>query len=150
MSLRENIAKNIQDVLGDMNPPRPVLVTREPFDVQKLALTQFPAILITTGNETREEHTMGGNRRAVLEMLIQGFVRSDGREGFVQSVDEKRNEMIERIEETLNTDRTRELSSTTAVKTRVTAVEVNQERQPPLGEFTVTCEVHYTFTTSAA
>ena len=150
MSLRESIAKNIQDVLGDMNPTRPVLVTREPFDVQKLALTQFPAILITTGNETREEHTMGGNRRAVLEMLIQGFVRSDGREGFVQSVDEKRNEMIERIEETLNTDRTRELSSTTAVKTRVTAVEVNQERQPPLGEFTVTCEVHYTFTTSAA
>tara|TARA_S200002703_G_scaffold57059_1_gene49826 strand:+ start:120 stop:572 length:453 start_codon:yes stop_codon:yes gene_type:complete len=150
MSLRENIAKNIVDVLGDMNPPRPVLVTREPFDVQKLALTQFPAILVTTGNETREEHTMGGNRRAVLEMLIQGFVRSDGRDGFVQSVDEKRNEMIERIEETLNTDRTRELSSTTAVKTRVTAVEVNQERQPPLGEFTVTCEVHYTFTTSAA
>jgi len=32
----------------------------------------------------------------------------------------------------------------------VTAVEVNQDRQPPLGEFTVTCEVHYTFTTSAA
>ena len=150
MSLRESIAKNIEEVLSDMSPPRPVLVTREPFDVQKLALTQFPAILITTGNETREEHTMGGNRRAVLEMLIQGFVRSDGREGFVQSVDEKRNEMIERIEETLNTDRTRELSSTTAVKTRVTAVEVNQERQPPLGEFTVTCEVHYTFTTSAA
>jgi hypothetical protein len=150
MSLRENIAKNIVDVLGDMNPPRPVLVTREPFDVQKLALTQFPAVLVTTGNETREEHTMGGNRRAVLEMLIQGFVRSDGRDGFVQSVDEKRNEMIERIEETLNTDRTRELSSTTAVKTRVTAVEVNQDRQPPLGEFTVTCEVHYTFTTSAA
>ena len=150
MSIRESIAKNIEEVLGDMDPPRPVFVTREPFDVQKLALTQFPAILITTGNETREEHTMGGNRRAVLEMLIQGFVRSDGREGFVQSVDEKRNEMIERIEETLNADRTRELDDSTAVKTRVTLVEVNQERQPPLGEFTVTCEVTYTFTTTTA
>jgi len=150
MSIRESIAKNIKEVLGDMDPPRPVFVTREPFDVQKLALTQFPAILITTGNETREEHTMGGNRRAVLEMLIQGFVRSDGREGFVQSVDEKRNEMIERIEETLNEDRTRELADSTAVKTRVTLVEVNQDRQPPLGEFTVTCEVHYTYTTTAA
>ena len=149
MSLRESIAKNIEEVLSDMSPPRPVLVTRQPFDVQKLAITQFPAILITTGNETREEHTMGGNRRAVLEMLIQGFVRSDGRDGFAQSVDTAKNNLIERVEETLNADRTRELSSTTAVKTRVTAVEVNQERQPPLGEFTVTCEVHYTFTTSA-
>jgi hypothetical protein len=91
---------------------------------------------------------MGGNRRAVLEILINGFVRSDGREGFVQSVDEKRNEMIERIEETLNEDRTRELSDSTAVKTRVTGIEVIQERKPPLGEFIVTCEVHYTFTTT--
>tara|TARA_Y100001938_G_C8082266_1_gene429879 strand:+ start:775 stop:1227 length:453 start_codon:yes stop_codon:yes gene_type:complete len=147
MSIRENIAQNVQDVLSDMAPPRPVFVTREPFDVQKLAITQFPAILITTGNETRAEHTMGGNRRAVLEMSIQGFVRSDGREGFVQSVDTQRNNLVERIEETLNSDRTRELSDSTAVMTRVTAIEVNQERQPPLGEFTVTCEVHYTFTT---
>ena len=148
MSLRESIAKNIVEVLGDMDPPRPVFVTREPFDVEKLALTQFPALLIVTANETREEHTMGGNRRAVLEILINGFVRSDGREGFVQSVDEKRNEMIERIEETLNEDRTRELSDSTAVKTRVTAIEVIQDRKPPLGEFVVTCEVHYTFTTT--
>tara|TARA_S200002703_G_scaffold146392_2_gene141424 strand:- start:4790 stop:5242 length:453 start_codon:yes stop_codon:yes gene_type:complete len=148
MSIRENIAKNIQTVLSDMTPPRPVFVTREPFDAQKLAITQFPAVLITTGNETREEHTMGGNRRAVLEMQIQGFVRSDGRQGMVQSVDTQRNNLVERIEETLNSDRTRELGESTAVMTRVSQVEVNQDRQPPLGEFTITCEVHYTFTTS--
>ena len=148
MSIREQIAKNITEVLGDMDPPRPAFVTREPFDITKLALTQFPAILITTGNEVREDITMGGSRRSTIEMLIQGFVRSDGRDGFAQSVETKRNEMIERVEETLNSDRTRELDASTAVMTRLSLVEVNQERQPPLGEFTITCDVTYTFSTS--
>ena len=149
MSIREQIAKNITEVLGDMDPPRPAFVTREPFDITKLALTQFPALLLTTGNEIREDITMGGSRRSTIEMLIQGFIRSDGRQdGFANSVDTARNNIIERIEETLNTDRTRELDDSTAVMTRVTLVEVNQERQPPLGEFTITCEVTYTFSTS--
>jgi len=148
MSIREQIAKNITEVLGDMDPPRPAFVTREPFDITKLALTQFPAVLITTGNEVREDITMGGSRRSTIEILIQGFIRSDGRDGFTNSVDESRNNLIERIEETLNTDRTRELDDSTAVMTRISLVEVNQERQPPLGEFTVTCEVTYTFSTS--
>ena len=82
MSIREQIAKNITEVLGDMDPPRPVFVTREPFDITKLALTQFPAVLITTGNEVREDITMGGSRRSTIEILIQGFIRSDGRDGF--------------------------------------------------------------------
>ena len=148
MSIREQIAKNITEELGDMDPPRPVFVTREPFDITTLALTQFPAVLITTGNEVREDITMGGSRRSTIEILIQGFIRSDGRDGFTNSVDESRNNLIERIEETLNTDRTRELDDSTAVMTRISLVEVNQERQPPLGEFTVTCEVTYTFSTS--
>ena len=70
MSNREDIAKNIQDVLGDMTPPRPVLVTREPFDVNKLAITQFPAVLITTGNESREDNTMSGGRRGTIDVNI--------------------------------------------------------------------------------
>ena len=79
MSNRESIAKNVELVLKDMDPPKPAFVTREPFDLQKLAITQFPAILITTGNETREDNAMGGARRSTIQMNIRGYVRADGR-----------------------------------------------------------------------
>jgi len=148
MSNREDIISNIIDVLGDMENPKVRLVTREPFDVDKLALTQFPALLVTTGNETREENSMGGNRRGIIEVNIRGFVRSDGRQGFVQSVDQKRNELIERIEETLNTNRDRELNATRAATTHVTSIEVI-DRTPPLGEFVMIAEVQYSFTKGA-
>ena len=96
MSNRETIAKNVVEVLEDMSDPRVNFVTREPFDVEKLAITQFPALLVTTGNETREDYSMGGNRRGTIEIQIRGVVRSEGRKGQVQTVDEKRNLLIER------------------------------------------------------
>lgn len=148
MSNRENIAKNIIEVLEDMSDPRVNFVTREPFDVEKLAITQFPALLVTTGNETREDITMGGNRRGTIEVTIRGFVRSDGRKGHVQTVDEKRNLLIERIEESLNANRDRELGATRASTTHVTEIEV-VDRTAPLGEFLVTAEVQYSFTKGA-
>ena len=147
MSKREDIAKNIVDVLTDMVPPKPVLVTREPLDVLKLAITQFPAVVVQMGNEIREDDAMGGIRRGTVDVSIRGFVRADGREGSITTVDQKRNEMIERIEETLNTDRTRELTGAAAI-TKVTAIEV-VERTPPLGEFNMIAQVSYTFTKGA-
>jgi hypothetical protein len=147
MSKREDIAKNIVDVLTDMTPPKPVLVTREPLDVLKLAITQFPAVVVQMGNEIREDDAMGGIRRGTVDVSVRGFVRADGREGSITTVDQKRNEMIERIEETLNTDRTRELTGAAAI-TRVTSIEV-VERTPPLGEFNMIAQVSYTFTKGA-
>lgn len=148
MSNREDVVRNIIEVLEDMSPPKPRFITREPFDVEKLAITQFPAVLITTGDETREDYAMGGLRRGTIEVTIRGIVRSDGRKGTVQSVDEKRNELIERIEEALNTDRTRELSALRASTTHVTSIEVI-DRTPPLGEFVMIAEVQYSFTKGA-
>tara|TARA_A100000164_G_C21817497_1_gene728606 strand:- start:238 stop:684 length:447 start_codon:yes stop_codon:yes gene_type:complete len=147
MSNREDIAVNVLQVLQDMNPPRPVLVTREPFDVEKLAITQFPAVLITTGSEAREDNAMGGGRRGVIDIQIRGFVRADGRSAQIITVDQKRNELIERIEEALNTDRTRELSGK-ASTTRVRSIEV-VDRTPPLGEFLINVDVRYSFTKGA-
>ena len=60
----------------------------------------------------------------------------------------KRNELIERIEETLNTDRTRELTDTRAATTQVSSIEVI-DRTPPLGEFLMTAQVSYSFTKGA-
>ena len=148
MSYREDIVKNIITVLEDMSPPRPVFVSREPVTLDKLAITQFPAIVVTAGNEVREDTAMGGSRRGTLEVEIRAYVRSDGRKGTVQTVDEKRNHLIERIEEALNSDRTRELAVAQASTTRITEIEVI-ERDPPLGEFVMTCEVRYSFTKGA-
>ena len=148
MSNREYAAQNIVDVLQDMNSPRPAFVTREPFDVLKLAITQFPAVLVTTGNESREDHAMGGARRGTIQVQIRGYVRGDGRSNQVITVDQKRNELIERIEETLNSDRTRELSALRASTTHITNIEII-DRTPPLGEFLVTAEVKYSFTKGA-
>ena len=148
MSNRENIVNNIITVLEDMDHPKPTFVTREPFDVLKLAITQFPALLITTGNETREDHAMGGARRGVIQIQIRGFVRADGRSAQIITVDQKRNDLIERIEETLNSDRTRELSALRASTTHITNIEII-ERTPPLGEFVITAEVRYSFTKGA-
>lgn len=148
MSNREDIANNIIEVLGDMSPPRPVFVSREPFEVEKLAITQFPALLVTTGNEEREDYAMGGLRRGTIQVNVRGFVRSDGRKGFVQSVDQKRNELIERIEEALNANRDRELNAVRASTTHVTTVEVI-DRTPPLGEFLLVAQVQYSFTKGA-
>jgi len=147
MSNRESIITNIVAVLGDMHSPRPSFITRETFDVEKLAITQFPAVLVTTGNETREDNAMGGIRRGVIEINVRGYVRSDGRTSYVQTVDEKRNELIERLEETLNNDRAREVSNK-AVTTRVRSIEI-LDRPAPLGEFLMIVEVQYSFTKGA-
>ena len=42
MSARENIANNIVEQLENMTNPAPGHVSRVFFDVQKLAITQFP------------------------------------------------------------------------------------------------------------
>ena len=137
MSNREDIVNNIIAVLEDMDHPKPTFVTREPFDVLKLAITQFPAVLVTTGNEIREDHAMGGARRGVMQIQIRGFVRADGRSAQIITVDQKRNELIER-----------ELNASRAATTQVSSIEVI-DRTPPLGEFLMTAAVSYSFTKGA-
>lgn len=138
MSLRNDFAENIIDVLKNMKDPKPVLVTREPFDVEKLAITQFPAILVQTGNESREDYSMGIRRQGTITYTIRGFVRGGA------ELDRQRNDLIERIEETLDADRSRG-SNQKSVITQVTNIAVI-ERLQPLGEITVTVEVRYLYT----
>ena len=55
MSARENITTNIFDQLQNMTNPAPGLVSREFFEVSKIAITQFPAILVNTLSESRND-----------------------------------------------------------------------------------------------
>lgn len=136
MSIREDIAKNIVTTLKEIVDLKPVLVTREPFDVEKIAVTQFPAILIETTEELRNTETMSaGIRKGVITYTVRGFVRGT-------ELDSKRNDLIEAIEEALDADRKR---GTVGVHdTQIVRIEV-ADRLPPLAEVVISIEVKYVF-----
>lgn len=144
-NLRQQIAENLETVLKDMQDPTPVRVTREPFNALELAITEFPALLITAILETRETITMGtpgvGRRMGTLEFEIRGFVRGN-------DLDRKRNDLIERIEETLDSERYRELISNGVTDSQVIRIDII-ERMPPLAEFVVTYRVNYNYLRTA-
>jgi hypothetical protein len=137
MTFRNDIAENIVDVLKDMKDPKPILVTREPFDVEKLAITQFPALLIQSGSEDRLDYAMPV-RQGTITYTIRAFVRGGA------EIDRQRNDIIERIEEQLELDRRRGTNDA-SVKTQIVNIEV-VERLQPLGEVLVTVEVSYLYT----
>lgn len=141
---RELIAQNIVDVLGDMVQPRLALVTREPFVAEELAITQFPAVLVQTGEETRnlESMSVGGLKSGTIQFVLRGFVRG-------ADLDTRRNDLIERLEEALDSDRTRDLGVSRVMNSGITTITVIQ-RQPPLAEIEVVFEVEYVFTRGSA
>lgn len=136
MSIRESVIENIVDVLKDMNDPKPILVSREPFDVEKLAITQFPAILVQSGVEVRQDTSMTG-RIGTISYTIRAFVRGN-------ELDKKKNEIVERIEETLEADRRRDTANT-KITTQVVQI-IPVDRLAPLGEVAVVVEVQYKYT----
>ena len=140
MSARENIAINIVEQLENMANPSLGHVNRVFFDVQKLAITQFPAILIVTANETKTDIAMN-LRESVISYQLRCYVRGT-------EVDTLRNNLVEEIEETLEKSRDRDITSSAdnihSVTTQITNVEVI-ERELPLGEVVVTVQVTYRY-----
>ena len=140
MSAREDIAKNLLEQLQNMTDPAPGKVSRVDFEVTKLAITQFPAILMVTGNEVRSDISMG-LRESTLQYEMRCYVRGT-------QIDTLRNEIVERIEETLEVSRDRDIALADTnihnVTTRVVNVEV-VERELPLGEVIVFCDVIYRY-----
>ena len=138
MSARENIAINIEKQLQNMTDPAPGAVSRVFFDVQKLAITQFPAVLITSADETREDLATD-LRRGIIRYNLRCYVRGT-------QIDTLRNEIVERIEETLELSRDRDITLAATnihnVTTKVAGVEV-VERELPLGEVIVNVDVTY-------
>lgn len=140
MSARENIADNIQEQLVNMTNPAPGLVSRVFFDVAKIAITQFPAILINTLNETREDVSTD-LRQGTIDYSLRCYVRGS-------EIDTLRNNLVERIEEVMEVSRDRDITLNSGnihnVSTVITGVEVI-EREPPLGEVVINVQVKYTY-----
>jgi hypothetical protein len=140
MSLRESIAGNIVTTLQAMSSPVSAsYVTREPFDFQKLSNAQFPAILVQTASESREDATIGGagiKRFGTIDYSVIGYVKA-------ATIDTARNNLIEAVEEALDTDRTR---GGYAKDTQVISVETDEGSIDPIGGIIVTVRVLYDFT----
>lgn len=140
MSAREDIAADIVSVLSSAtSPTRVKYVTREPFDFDKLSNAQFPAILVRSSNESREDSTLGGSmsqRMAVTDYDLVCFVKA-------RNIDTARNLIVETVEESLEADRTR---GGKAIDTQITSVEVDDGSIDPVGGVIITVQITYSFT----
>lgn len=140
MSKRESIANNIVTTLNNVLQIRKV--TREPIDFDKLSNAQFPAVLVRTDSEIRQDATIGATdvlREATVTYVLAGYTKT-------KPIDTARNNLIELIEEALDVDRTR---GGHALDTQVTSVEVDDGSIDPIGGVLITIEIPYNFTRGA-
>ncbi len=140
MSIREDIAVNLVDTLKAINTPLEVkYVTREPFEFEKLSNAQFPAILVRSAGEDREDDTLGGSmssRTGTINYELVCFVKH-------KNIDTARNQFVEAIDEKLDDDRTR---GGHVIDTQVISVEVDDGTIDPIGGVIVTVQILYSYT----
>jgi len=140
MSIRESIADNVVTTLqGVISPVDVKYVTRQPFDFDKLSSAQFPAILVRSGSENREDSTIGGSistRMATIDYELICYVKG-------ASIDTARNNIIEAVEEGLDVDRKR---GGFALDTQITSIEVDEGSLDPIGGVIMTIRVLYQYT----
>lgn len=143
MSKRNNITDNIVELLKDANDPKPIFVTREVIEVEKLARAQFPAVVVKSGDETRTEFTMQGSigkRRSIFNVICDCYVTGT-------DIDRQRNDIAERVEEVLEVDRSR---GGNALDTRLTELAIDEAIDTRFGLISLTFEVEYIYTRGEA
>lgn len=140
MSVREEIADNIVITLNEIiNPVAIKYATRQPFDFNKLSNAQYPAILVRSADEERQDSSIGGSltqRMGTINYELVCFVKG-------ASIDSARNNIIEAIEEGLDVDRTR---GNKAIDTQVTNIEIDEGSIDPIGGVIMTIRVVYQYT----
>ena len=144
MSVRENIAKNLVTTLEDVTEPVKICyVTREPFDFTQLSNAQFPAVLVTTATESREDQTIGGSltkRAGTINYELIGYVKN-------KNIDTAKNNLIEALEEKLDIDRTRDSN---AIDTQVISIATDDGSIDPVGGVIITVQCSYRFARGTA
>ena len=140
MSVRENIASDITSTISGITSPAIRKVTRQPFDIDELSDKQYPAVIIQTSEETREDVEMGSGaktRQGTIDFVLSGFVK-----GAEVNIDTKRNQLITAIETALETDITR---NSNALDTEVVSVETDEGTLFPIGGIRMTIRCTYVF-----
>ena len=140
MSVRENIADNIKTVIDAISSPDVKLCTRQPFELEELSQTQYPAVLIQTSEELREDAEIGSGARTrvgTIDFVVLGFVK-----GSNTNIDTLRNALITAIETALETDITRDSN---AIDTEVVQVETDEGTLFPVGGIRMVVRCMYQF-----
>jgi len=144
MSVRENIANNIVSTLQSVTSPISIrYVTREPFAFDKLSNAQYPAVLVRSAGEDREDSSIGGSitqRMANINYELVCFVKGS-------AIDTARNQIIEAIEEGLDVDRLRDGN---ALDTQIINIEIDEGSIDPIGGVIITVRVLYQYTRGTA
>tara|TARA_R100001463_G_scaffold96438_1_gene150935 strand:+ start:813 stop:1256 length:444 start_codon:yes stop_codon:yes gene_type:complete len=147
MSIRNSIAENIVSVLQNATDPQFVFVSRAPIDPGQLSNAQYPCVYVETLDEERQDDTMGMSssttqRQSILNVGVNCYVKSS-----TEMMDIARNDVIERVEETLDSDRTR---GGVAWDTQLTTVSVGNDVEPTIGLVKLNIQVLYKYTTGSA
>ena len=146
MSVREDIAKDIVQALQGITDPNVVLVSRNPIDISDLSIAQYPAIIVRTAEEDREDAAFGsaGVRFGTINYSIQGYVRAESSATSVNNnIDTQKNKMVEAIEEKLEEDRKR---NSLAMNSFVSNIASDDTALYPLGRVDITYTVQYKYT----
>ena len=95
MSKREDIASHIVTTIEAISSPSIKKVTRQPFNLEELAQAQYPAVLVQTQEETKEDQELGSGaktRLCTLEFLVTGYIK-----GSESNIDTARNTLATAI-----------------------------------------------------
>jgi hypothetical protein len=138
MSIRENIASNLVTTVEAVSSPTIKKVSRQPFPLDELSQQQYPAVLIQTIEETKEDQELGSSARtriATLEFGITGYVKTNE-----DNIDTARNNLASAIETQLEVDITR---NGNALDTEVISIETDAGSLFPYGAVLMTVRVTY-------
>ena len=140
MSVRENIASNLLSVISAISSPAVKKATRQPFILDELSEQQYPAVIIQTSEEVRDDAELGSGartRHGTIDFVILGFVK-----GAEANIDTKRNELITAIETEIESDITR---NGNALDTQVISVETDEGSLFPVGGIRMTIRCMYQY-----
>ena len=141
MSVRENIASNLLSTISGISSPITIKkATRQPFELEELSQQQYPAVIVQTSEENRDDSELGSGaktRHGTIDFVILGFVK-----GSDTNIDTLRNALITAIETALESDITR---SSNALDTEVIQVETDEGTLFPVGgiRMVVRCMYEY-------
>jgi len=138
MSKREDIASHIVTTIEAISSPSIKKVTRQPFNLEELAQAQYPAVLVQTQEETKEDQELGSGaktRLCTLEFLVTGYIK-----GSESNIDTARNTLATAIETQLESDITR---NNKALDTEVISLETDAGTLFPYGAISMVVRVIY-------
>ena len=141
MSVRENIASNLLSTISGISSPITIKkATRQPFPIDELSEQQFPAVIVQTSEETRDDTELGSGartRHGTIDFIISGFVK-----GAESNIDTLRNQLITAIETAVESDITR---NSNALDTMVVSCETDEGSLFPVGGIRMTIRCMYEY-----